>query len=300
MKTEAATRAPASTGEKRKPRTRLKILVALDGKPAAESIFPALMPLARRVPSEFLLLKVVDRKEAEDKAIAYLQRMQAALGRHELRVAIAVDAGEPGPAILKRLESGGFDVAAMTTHGRRGLDRLLMGSVAEHVVRHARVPVILTRTQAVIGEWSRIVVPLDGSPEAESILEPVERLAKLADATVYLVHVAEVLGASGPGVEHTYSAVVAPDLTAYLKALQVRLAARGLAVEIRSMIGSPAGEAVRYAGDIGAGLIAVTTHGRTGIRRALMGSVTEQILRTAPCPVLVQPLRKKTGDTDGE
>ena len=267
----------------------LRILVALDGTPRAETILAAIMPLVRTVRVDLLLLRVVEGPGEVEAAKAYLSRLEGALALHRIRAESVVDIGVPAPAILSRLKDGGFDYAAMTTHGRRGVDRLLMGSVAESVVRSAGLPLIVNRPDARIGDWKRIVVPLDGSPEAEEILGGVEPLARMTGATLHLVNVSEVL-VSSPGIEFGYAAVTVPDMKPYLARMKERLVRRGLEVVTESRIGFPGAEVVQYAGETGAGLIAVTTHGRRGLRRAIMGSVAEQILRTSPCAVLVRPL----------
>lgn len=271
----------------------LRLLVALDGTAEAETILAAIMPLVRITRVDLVLLRVASRREEVEEARAYLTRMEGALALHRVRAESEVDIGAPAPAILARLKDGGFDFAAMTTHGRRGIRRLLMGSVAETVVRSAEVPLIVNRPDARIGDWKRIVVPLDGSPTAEEVLGDVAALAGLTGATLHVINVAEAL-VSAPGLEFAYSAVSLPDMKPYLRRVKERLTARGLNVEIEARIGFPAADVVRYASEIGAGLIAMTTHGRTGLRRVVMGSVAEHVFRTAPCAVLVRPLERKS------
>jgi nucleotide-binding universal stress UspA family protein len=245
------------------------------------------MPLVRSTPSELLLFRGVARAEEGKDARTYLVRLSEALNGQNVRSAISVETGEPGPAILARLQSGAFDVGALTTHGRTGMTRVLLGSVAEFVVRSARVPLILNRPDARIGEWRRIIVPLDGSPAAEAVLGDLERIAPGTGATLHLMNVAEAALAA-PGVKYSYAEVTAPDLKPYLREVADRLRAKGLNVETETRTGSPAADIVGRAVESGAGLIAMTTHGRTGLSRVIMGSVAEQIIRTAPCPVLIR------------
>jgi nucleotide-binding universal stress UspA family protein len=201
-----------------------------------------------------------------------------------------VEIGEPAPAILARLRSGGFDYGALTTHGRRGVNRLLLGSVAETVVRSSATPLIINRPDASAGDWKTIVVALDGSPAAEGILDVATRLARTLGSTLRLINIGDVL-LKAPTLE--YSTVHVPDMKPYLEGVRARLTAAGLAVETETLIGSPGPDIVRRATETGAGLIAVTTLGRTGLPRAIMGSVAEHILRTAPCPVLVKAVPGK-------
>jgi nucleotide-binding universal stress UspA family protein len=267
----------------------IRILVALDGSPVSETILAALMPLVRMARVDLMLLRVAlqpgEIKECRD----YLTRMESALVLHRMRAESVVETGQPAPVILSHLKEGGFDFGAMTTHGRRGVSRMLWGSVAEEVVRHADCPLIINRPDARIGDWNRIVVALDTSPTAEGILDDVGQLARTTGSTLHLVSVAEVLV---PGTEmgFAYDPLPPPDPMPYLTGVRVRLKEQGIMAVAESRLGNPALEITRYAGEIGGGLIALMTHGRTGLRRAILGSVAEQVLRTAPCPVLIHPL----------
>ena len=144
----------------------LQILAALDGGSESETILAALMPLARSASCELTLFQVADGPESAGTARAYLTKVQGALALHRIQSRVDVAIGDPGPVLLERLGSGTFDFGAMTTHGRRGLTRVLMGSVAETVVRSAEIPLFINRPDAKIGDWKKIVVALDGSKEA--------------------------------------------------------------------------------------------------------------------------------------
>jgi nucleotide-binding universal stress UspA family protein len=272
----------------------LRILAALDGTPGAETILAALMPLARAADLHLTLFRVAEDDAEAGAARDYLTRLQGALALHRISARVEVATGEPGPVLLLRLGSGDFDFGAMTTHGRRGLDRILMGSVAETVVRSAGIPIFINRPDAKIGDWKKIIVALDGSKEAEAALEDAGRLARRTGSTLILVNVAEPFLAA-PGLQYAYGAVTIPDMKPYLADVRHRLAAEGFTVEVKSLLGPPGPVIAAYAGEIGAGLIAMTTLGRGGIRRLLMGSVAESLFRTAPCPILVRPLGKVAG-----
>lgn len=266
----------------------LRILVALDGSPAAETILPALMPLVRIAPAELTLFRVVTVLDEMTEARAYLQRLENALGLHGVTTRVCVDRGDPADAILEQVREDSCDVVALTTHGRRGLNRVLMGSVADRLVRTADIPLLVNRPDARIGDWRRVVVPLDGSPEAETILEDLEPWARATGALLHLINVGHVPLWS-PGLEPVYAPVTVPDLKPYLERIRVRLAERGIEAVTATRLGTPGREIATLALEIESGLIAMTTHGRGGLNRALMGSVAEEVFRTAPCPILVQP-----------
>jgi nucleotide-binding universal stress UspA family protein len=268
------------------PNDRLRVLVPLDGSAESESILPALMPLFRSRPVRVTLLRVVP----PDEAGAPAQDNLAALRRNLLLDGVQAESkcewGRPAEEILYQSRGAWCDLVAMTTHGRTGLRRVVMGSTAEEVVRHAQVPVIANRPWTRVGDWSRIVVPLDGSARAESVIADAVRLAKLHRATVH------VLGVSPPPVlTGGFEAVaIAPPQAdpVYLEKICDRIASEGAMAVGAVREGPPGGEIAKYAAEFGAGLVCLATHGRTGLARVLMGSVAEEVLRNAPCPVYVR------------
>ena len=140
--------------------------------------------------------------------------------------------------------------------------------------------------------YDRVLVTLDGSDVAEAILPFVEKLAGPMDAEVVLLRVVEALS---PAETIAAAGVVAPDTLRlrqleakeYLYAIQDRLAAKGIRVRTGLRSGEPAPEIVAAAATWGVDLIAMATHGRSGLGRVLFGSVAESVLRTAPVPVLL-------------
>jgi nucleotide-binding universal stress UspA family protein len=140
--------------------------------------------------------------------------------------------------------------------------------------------------------YERVLVPLDGSDLAEQILPFAEKVAGPLDAEIILVRVVEPLSA---GEAMAAAGVVAPDTLflreldakRYLVSLEQRVTNKGLRVRTRIQHGSAAEEIVKAATTSGADLIAMTTHGRSGIGRLLFGSVAEAVLRAAQVPVLM-------------
>jgi nucleotide-binding universal stress UspA family protein len=177
----------------------------------------------------------------------------------------------------------------MTTHGRSGLGRILFGSVAMRVLQSSPVPVLLLRPlQRPDGrispvetheraDFRRLLVMLDGTAVAEEILPGAAALAGSAGGGMVL------FSAVPGGPEAAERRRVALD---YLECLRGRIAAKGTRVSIAVREGSPAEEALAAAKEAGAGAVALTTHGRTGARRAKYGSVAERVLMGAGVPVL--------------
>jgi nucleotide-binding universal stress UspA family protein len=149
--------------------------------------------------------------------------------------------------------------------------------------------------------YNRIVVALDGSPLAERVLPRVEPLAEHLGSRLLLLRAVRPPGliaalAVGAAAQPIAGGVVDPtpvveaderETEAYLRGVVERLRARGLAVDRDQRVGSAAEVIVAYALEYEAGMIAMTTHGRGGLGRAVFGSVADAVLRQAPCPVLL-------------
>ncbi len=278
-----------------------RILVPLDGSRLSEAIVPAAEALARDYEGELLLVRALSLEglaEAEaaarEEAEQYLSGMAGGVrARGGAAVRWRLWYGEPDQVIANAAAREGVDLIAMSTHGRGGLSRLVLGSVAESVVRKAPVPVLLVRGALVWdrGGLGRIVVPLDGSERSEAVLPVVERLADPFHLAIDLLHVIEppvvaaVAEVSGRLVETL--ALRWTEAEAYLGKVGHPLEAKGLRVG-HAVREGPAVEVIQqHAKDAGAGLIAMSTHGRSGLGRLLLGSVAERVLRTADVPVLL-------------
>ncbi|MBI2080393.1 MAG: universal stress protein [candidate division NC10 bacterium] len=282
-----------------------RILVPLDGSPLAETILPVAEEWAREEGAEVVVLRSVqartapngDEREARVRAVeegeAYLKGVAARMERRGLpQVRWGVSEEEPVAAIAHAARDG-VDLIAMATHGRGGLSRLLLGSVAEAVIRAAGVPVLLIRGQSAWKPWAtrKIVVPLDGSEGSEEILPVVQRLAGPRALTVLVVKVIDPLAAS-PAVEtvrwpNELMALQREDAARYLAKVMEPLRARGLRVECHVAVGRPAETIAAVAGREQADLIVMATHGRSGLSRVLLGSVAGGVLRNASVPVLL-------------
>lgn len=282
-----------------------RILVPLDGSPLAETILPVAEEWAREEGAEVVVLRSVqartalngDEREVRVRALeegeAYLKGVAARMERRGLpQVRWGVSEEEPAAAIAHAARDG-VDLIAMATHGRGGLSRLLLGSVAEAVIRAAGVPVLLIRGQSAWKPWAtrKIVVPLDGSEASEEILPVVQRLAGPRALTVLLLKVIEPLAPTAAGGTVTWPdeviALQREDAGRYLAKMMEPLRARGLRVECHVAVGRPAETIAAVAGREQADLIVMATHGRSGISRVLLGSVAGGVLRSASVPVLL-------------
>ncbi|MGH7409082.1 MAG: universal stress protein [Candidatus Methylomirabilales bacterium] len=283
-----------------------RLLVPLDGSPLAEAILPVAEAWAKEEEAEVILLRGVLARHASgggdpeiqvravEEGEVYLQAVADRLERRGLkRVRWAVGYDEPVAAIGQAVTQEGVDLVAMATHGRSGLSRLLLGSVAEAVVRSARVPVLLIRGQSAWKPWAtgKILVPLDGSELSECILPVVERLAGPRDLTIILFDVIDPLPSSAVSETsmqpHQLMALRREDAEGYLAKVAEPLMGKGLRVECAVRYGRAAETIAAFAGRERADLIAMATHGRSGLSRLLLGSVAAGVLRSASVPLLL-------------
>lgn len=295
-----------------------EILIPLDGSKTAEKVLPHARFLADKLKLPVNLLTIIDIVEmglhtgAEkpwliDRIVEegkragenYLGQI-AATFPPGTSVSVTVEIGRPAEAII---EKGGRDKAiliAMATHGRSGLDRFLLGSVAEKVLRGAVNPLLLVRArEEVVAEpeaaFKTVLVPLDGSAVAESVLPTIVDVAKKLDSTLVLFRAYHLPPTVYAGDEAPYLEAYADllpmlrdEAVAYLEKKAAEVRKLGLEkVSIAAEEGFAADEILAFARKAGVGLIAMGSHGRSGVQRWLLGSVTETVVRHATSPVLV-------------
>jgi nucleotide-binding universal stress UspA family protein len=298
-----------------------RILVPLDGSKRAEVILAQVRRLMKRDDAEALLLRAVDpspyahggydvrkiHSEEIEEARRYVEEQARGLATHG-KANGRVVLGPPAEAILAAVKEEGATLLALSTHGRRGLARWAMGSVAERLVRTSDVPVFLARSfrpgpQAPFWEPApdedqpvrKILVPTDGSDAAASVVGPAEKLAQLFGAEVVVLHVAvppPTPGAILPSVEGIWRpplqfAVPPSEDDEATRTMAERFAHAGVKVSRRTVPGDPATEIVDHPSIQGVDLIATATRGRSGPSRWILGSVAERVLRHARVPLLL-------------
>lgn len=287
-----------------------RILIPLDGSPRAEVILGQVARILRREDSEILLLRVVnDRREGlartteaeRDEAQRYLHDLVHRLALRGAKVHGRVAEGPPAATILDQAATEGATLIAMSTHGRTGLSRWIMGSVAEKVVRASPVPVLLLRSfrptpQGTLEPateeelpFRKILVPTDGSVAASAVVGPAGKFAQLFDSEVMVVHAELPLfipAQEGSGVPPVLPLTPSEEDPLTAKAAE-RFRHLGLAVERRTVPGSAADVILDLSHAAGIDLLAMSTHGRSGISRWILGSVAERVLRHVGIPLLL-------------
>jgi nucleotide-binding universal stress UspA family protein len=267
-----------------------KILVPLDGSPLAERILVHVRRLLHVKDGRVLLAHVVpiDAPPAEvEDARARLERLRAELAAQGAMVeARVVSSAEPvADALLGLAREWGPGLIALSTHGRGGVSRLVRGSIAEELLRRSSDPVLVANPRAFEADEARIrriLVPLDGSETSAAILPAASALARVYGSEVVLLHALEVVLGS-----LDFPIFEAVDEAQRMLA---RMARRVESVPVRTRVVQGAAAMVIFGVAIqeNADLIAMTTHGRTGLSRLALGSVAEEIARASPCPLLVQ------------
>lgn len=295
-----------------------RILAPLDGSPRAELILPRLAPLWKQDASELMLVHSVpahspgnggyettpslmhQREDAE----AYLQGVARRCRDAGANVQTRVLEGSPSGAILDAAGREGATMIAMTTHGRTGILRWIMGGVANQVLRASRVPVLLVRSShssdlsvagpAPPGEspFRRILVATDGSPASMAIVEPAMRFAAPFGSELIAFHVrdsyvldaAPLLGMEAGVLPLPQAPFAREDEVTAQVARQ--LGPSGLQVIRATRYGEPAAEILNYCSEHRVDLIALVTHERLELSRWMTGSVAERVLRSARVPLL--------------
>lgn len=205
----------------------------------------------------------------------------------------SVAIGDPIVEIVDFAARRRADAIVMGTHGRSGVKRLFLGSVAEGVLRSSKLPVVTVREEASIARGP-ILVPLDGSSCATRALDLAAAFAAGLAEPVVVAHVVDlaqagVMSGGQPQLVpeslellHSEAKVIVDD---GLRRVAQRVPASSCVLE-----GAPVGEIERLAAQLPAGYIVIGSHGRSGLSRLLMGSVAEGVVRAATVPVMVVPI----------
>lgn len=292
------------------------ILVPLDGSAFGEQALPIAASLARRTGSELHIVRVhvLTVPVAYPEATVYFSaELEDRLRQSEREYLESVASRFPDVPTRTALLEGSIVNAleeyiteheirliVMTTHGRSGFSRAWLGSIAESLIRHVKIPVLLRRPSAEQAEpapdlFSHILVPLDGSALAESILEPATSIGELTNAHYTLVQVIPPPD-EFTTVESAIAITLTPesihqielDAVEYLERVAKRLRESGHDVKTTVIVHrQPAVGIVEKATELGADLIALATHGRSGLQRVALGSVADKIVRGTSLPILI-------------
>jgi len=284
------------------------ILVPTDGSQESERALDIAIPLAKALDLSITLfwcweglpdldeafsqefIEEITTREMKDRAAAVDQLAHSRLAPQGIDHQIESSVGHPAELLLELIESITPRFVAISTHGRSGFKRWRLGSIADRVVRNAQADTIIVSpddTTPLAEEIGKIVVPLDGSERAENALTDAVQIARATGASLILVRAyLTVLATTPMGLDVAYTQVnEAAMASARLYLDEVAAQIPDIPVEKEVFSGEASQAIIDAAGD--ADLIVMASHGRGGLARMALGSVTDAVIRGSHKPVLV-------------
>lgn len=289
----------------------IHILVATDGSATAGEAVRFGAAFAKALGGGLTLLHVVPkhghlgpsvhdeacRPEERRAAEALLRAAQAEAAQWGSPAAIRIAVGEPVEAIVRTAREARADMLVVGTRGRERMARVLLGSVAENLAKVAPCPVVVVRkVDLEAGGDAPLLAPTDFSDGATQAVRAAALLARRLGVRLALLHILpEAVPAKGeedPAARRRLDLLLRREAEKKLRDLIVTLDLDPGQVDLHLITGVDADQIVKTAKQIHAGCIVMGTRGLTGLPRVLLGSVTGQVLRRAPCPVMVVPPRR--------
>lgn len=291
------------------------VVVPLDGSPFAEQALPNALGIVRRAGATLDLVHVHVLYALPDPACGRYSFVPKLDNEHRRQEQLylegtakwlsavspvpwtaAVVSGLDTDGILQRVQDDKADLIVMTTHGRGPLGRFFLGGVADELIRKAAVPVLLVRPRdpvpGIMPEplLEHVLVPLDGSSLAERVLGSALEFLRLWEGRCTLLRVIEASPAATLERPNRLRPLEQEQeaARAYLEKIAGRLREEGMGVQTRIVVAPHAAPAIlEQAQTQRCDFIALATHGRGGLRRMLLGSVADKVIRGASTPVLV-------------
>lgn len=295
-----------------------RLLVPLDGSALAETALPSALGLARRLEAEVHLISIVSDLppvplaagdgelitrwfEAEEgRAEEYLEKVREGLSLSGTGGIVSHVRSGPVARTLDAVAAElDIDLIVMTTHGRGTWQRAWLGSVADVMIRQGNRPVLLLRERdlgpvSAQGAPRRVVIPLDGSEAAEAALHAAELVLDKESSTIELILILqEPMPMATSYLPHAVAEGGLAEARKarsqeYLEGVAARLKDEGFFVDFRVLSAGDAGQGIlRHLEGSGADMVALTTRGRGGAARFVLGSVADKVIRGSPVPVLV-------------
>ena len=296
-----------------------RILVPLDGSKLAEGVLPYVREMAGAMGSDVELLRVFNPAPVEladpahgrylhqidasvrDESLDYLNAIRMTMADIASRVSCEAVPGHPASCIVAEADKTTGTLIAMSTHGRSGVSRWLLGSVTDKVLHATASPLLIVRPrdggkEPAEARLKTVIVPLDGSSMAEQVLPYLTPLAKALGLIVTLVRVIPPEGLhfefrdypAGYSEDFVLGEETPKHAADYLRRVSDKLRADGLdSVQECVLRGNPAEAIVDLAKAAPDNLVAITTHGRSGLGRWVLGSVTDRVVRHSGDPVLI-------------
>jgi len=282
-----------------------KILVPLDGSELAEVSLPYAEELSTKLGSEITLIYLSPsednpyynvRKLYLDKIVSTTtgdcEKLRKKPEAGAIKIKSAMLVGSVAEEIVNYADKEDMGLIVMATHGRSGIKKWAMGSVASKIIAATRRPVMLIRAReadtdaAKKGTIDKLLLPLDGSTESESILPHALEIASDFKSEVVLFQTISLAYPTYTADAFAYVTYSDNQMDAmktsaldYLEKIGSSFREKGINVKSDVRFGSGADEIINYADEISADLVAMTTHGRSGIGRWLFGSTTVRVMK---------------------
>ncbi len=292
-----------------------RVIVPIDHSDESETAVPLAAHLAKRRGIPLVLLHVIEMSPEftafvhgesqidallELEAASQKQLNEIASGIEGVEVSTVVLRGRPATRIVEYVDDLPDSVIVMTSHGRTGFRRMMLGSTTARVVHASGAPVIMIRAAdddsgvEIPASIQKVLVPLDGSDFAEHALHAVYDLVRRDDVMVRLVRIPEIVaypstmyGVGSYEAVDAYMSAMQTESEEYLIQMAEHLKDRQGEVSWEVRDGSASAAILEAARDFDADLIAMASHGRSGFRRFLLGSVAEQVLHESHIPVML-------------
>ena len=311
------------------------VIVPLDGSRLAEGVLPYARALSSHLHAPITLVSAVDESDPtlsaipasrpastgedttltnakasdhgqtvsalKERAQKYVDQVALTLAGGSVGVETTVVVGHPAQAIVQVAEEKEDSLIAMSTHGRTGLGRWLLGSVGDKVLHATGAPLLLVRgSDGSPSEGSahilEVLLPLDGSSEGEQALAPAVELAKAIGLPLNIIrsvpltssYLGDLGGSEGfAGLDSVFEAA-AQEADEYLRAKTAQAKEMGVPqVTGTALQGFAASQIIDFATERKASITVMSTHGRSGVGRWLLGSVTDRVVRHSSEPVLI-------------
>jgi len=272
-----------------------KIVVPLDGSPLAEVALPYAEEIAGKTDSEMILLSVLESEEAHEYQSHYTYtRKIIEITRHHIEkylqisegkainIGTATRVGNPAEGILDYVNKVTFNLIVMATHGRSGIGRWAVGSVADKIVRATtRQPLLLIRAKGCHPDvrakriLKKALVPLDGSTGSEAVITYVMGIAQSLQMELTFLHVVPRNNHNGANPE------------AYLQSICSRFKSRDVSTRYEVRAGAAADEIIDLADELAIDVVAMSTHGQSAVSLWPLGSVAQKVLLGGNTPLLL-------------
>jgi len=295
-----------------------RVLIPLDGSRLAEVVLPAAIAIAQRCGAMITLLHVLEHNAPETvhgqqhlsdtrAAEAYLKDVARRYSLDGVRTEQHVHKNpehDVARSIAAHAAELQVDLIALATHGSGGLRGFLFGSIAQQALRRTTTPVLLVRPDVRDGQranYRKILVPLDGTPEASAALPVAEMLAIAGNAFLHITRVVPTVGTMPSTSGSSAAATFSPSAAAALLDIEGQeaaddLAARraelpdSLAVTLEVRRGEAADELLAAVEQADADLVVMSTHGRAGVEGLWTGSVAAKLIGRLTRPVILVPI----------